>query len=150
MSALRVINPGAIGACVLGLFLCAVAGAVEVADLKGFEQLFGRYAPGGDCGREPRVVVDVTGFTFEVAGARDKATRPEYAASYGGQSYDGVAKWFFPFRNANGYPILLAFNDGEKPGVLGVTAHDEGWKGGPKLAARHQALVNGSPYTKCR
>ncbi len=43
----------------------------------------------------------------------------------------------------------MAFNADEKNGVLTVEPHDEGWAGGPKLSARHQALVNGSPYRKC-
>lgn len=125
------------------------AQAIEVKDLKGFEALFGRYAPGGDCARQPQIVVDAHGFTFELAGARETVTNPEFAASYGGNFYEGITQWFFPFRSAQGYPILLAFNDGEKPGVLSVSAHDEGWRGGPPLGPRNQALVKGSPYAKC-
>ena len=44
----------------------------------------------------------------------------------------------------------MAFNADEKPGVLTVEPHDEGWKGGPPLSARHQALVKGSPYARCK
>jgi hypothetical protein len=64
------------------------ASAVEVTDLKGFEQLFGRYAPAGDCKRKPQFVVDVSGFTFEVVGKNEKVTDPEYAASYGAVTID--------------------------------------------------------------
>ncbi len=35
----------------------------------------------------------------------------------------------------------MAFNADEKNGLLTVEPHDEGWAGGPKLSARHQALV---------
>jgi hypothetical protein len=125
------------------------AQAIEVRDLKGFEALFGRYAPGGDCARQPQIVVEAAGFTFEVAGAREKVTNPEYAASYGGNFYQGITQWFLPFRSAQGYPILLAFNDGEKRGVLSISAQDEGWRGGPPLGPRNQALVEGSPYARC-
>ena len=58
----------AAGLC-LSLLLPGIAGAVEISDMKGFEALFGRYAPGGDCAREPRVVVDATGIAIDLKGA---------------------------------------------------------------------------------
>ena len=125
------------------------ATAVEISDMKGFEALFGRYAPGGDCTREPRVLVDATGIAMELKGVTDKSTKLEYAASFGGPEYRGNTAWFFPFSSANGWPVIMAFNADEKHGLLTVEPHDEGWAGGPKLSARHQALVNGSPYRKC-
>jgi hypothetical protein len=126
------------------------ATAVEISDMKGFEALFGRYAPGGDCAREPRVLVDATGIAMELKGATDKSTKLEYAASFGGPEHQGKTAWFFPFSSPNGWPVIMAFNADEKDGLLTVEPHDEGWAGGPKLSARHQALVAGSPYRKCR
>lgn len=123
--------------------------AVEVHDLAGLEDIFGTYAPGGDCKKQPRVVVDVSGLGFDVAGKTTKVTNPEYAASYGPHDYTGITRWIFPFRSKDGYPILMAFNDGEKPGALGITAQDEGWKGGPPLTPLNAALVKGSPYARC-
>lgn len=125
------------------------AGAVEIGDMKGFEALFGRYAPGGDCAREPRVAVDATGIAVELKGATEKATRIEYAASYGGPEYQGSVQWFFPFRSASGYPVIMAFDPDAGTGLLTVEPHDEGWQGGPPLSARNAALVKGSPYARC-
>ncbi len=62
----------------------------------------------------------------------------EFAASYGGNSYRGISQWFFPFKNSNGWPVIMAFNAGEKPGVLTIEPNDEGWKGGPPLGARNR------------
>lgn len=136
---------------VMAVWLTAgIAGAVEISDMKGFEALFGRYAPGGDCAREPRVVVDATGIAIELKGATEKATKLEFAASFGGPEYQGNIRWFFPFSSVNGYPVIMAFDADEKAGVLTVEPHDEGWQGGPPLSARHQALVKGSPYAKCK
>jgi len=132
------------------LLLPGLAGAIETEGLKGFEALHGRYAPAGDCSRQPQVLVDAAGFTFEVDGAKEQATRIEYAASYGGNYYEGITQWFFPFKNANGWPVIMAFNAGEKPGALTIEPNDEGWKGGPPLSARYQALVKGSPYARCK
>jgi len=138
----------------LGVFAAlgaaSAARAVEVHDLEGLEDIFGRYAPGGDCQRQPRIAVDVSGLAFEVAGKTTKVTNPEYAASYGGNSYEGIVKWIFPFRLRDGYPILMTFNDAEKPGVLTVTPQDEGWTGGPPLTPLNAALVEGSPYARCK
>jgi hypothetical protein len=127
-----------------------VAAAVEVHDLKGLEGIFGRYAPAGDCKRQPQILVDVTGLTFTVAGASEKVTNPEYAAGYGPADYQGISVWIFPFHLKDGYSILMTFNYNEKKGALAIDPQDEGYKGGPKLSARNQALVNGSPYARCK
>ena len=50
--------------------------AVEMHDLKGLEQIFGRYAPGGDCTRQPRILVDVSGPFFELEGKTEKVINP--------------------------------------------------------------------------
>ena len=135
--------------------VCFQAGAVEINDMKGFEDLYGRYAPAGDCKRQPQLVIDSGGMTFEIAAARTRVTNPEFAASFFGgasESYEGISKVFFPFRNSSqdGYPIIMMFNAGEKKGVLTIDGQDEGWKGGPPLTPRNKALVSGSPYAKCK
>ena len=124
--------------------------AVEVTNLAGLEDIFGRYAPGGDCKRQPQILVELSGLTFTVAGAPIKVTNPEYAAAYGPADYAGISKWIFPFRIPNGYPILMTFNANEKQGSLLIEAQDEGWQGGPPLSPTNKALVGGSPYARCK
>jgi hypothetical protein len=126
------------------------AHAAEVQDLQGFEDIFGRYAPGGDCKKRPQILVDVSGFTFEVDGKQEKVTNAEYAASYGPHDYQGISKWFFPFRLKDGYSILMTFNSDEQKGVLKIDPQDEGYAGGPPLSPLNQALVSGSPYARCK
>lgn len=130
------------------LFTCT-ASAVEVADLAGLESIFGRYAPGGDCSRQPQILVELSGLTFEIAGASERVTNPEYAASYGGQGYEGITQWIFPFRIPEGYAILMTFNANEQQGTLLIEPHDEGWPGGPPLRAQNEILVTNSPYALC-
>lgn len=149
---MRIVGSRFVHAALVASIVAIAAGAahaVEVQNLDGLEDIFGRYAPGGDCAREPRITVDRSGLTFEGAGPTEKVTNPEYAASYGGNFYEGIGKWIFPFRAGDGYPILMSFNADEK-GALTITPHDEGWQGGPKLSPRNQKLVNGSPYALCR
>lgn len=140
----------AIAFVLVALFAASATNAVEVSDLKGLESIFGRYAPGGDCKRQPQILVDVSGLTFEGAGKTEKVTNPEWAVSYGGDGYDGPARWIFPFRNAPDlYPILMTFNE-DKPGSLAIAGHEEGYAGGPPLTPRNATLVKGSPYAKCK
>lgn len=146
----RRIGRSSFAALAATLLLPGLSGAIEIEGLKDFAALHGRYAPAGDCSKKPQILVEAAGFTFEVNGGKEQATRVEFAASYGGNTYEGITQWFFPFRNANGWPVIMAFNAGEKPGVLTIEPNDEGWKGGPALSARNQALVKGSPYAKCK
>ena len=127
-----------------------VAIAVELTNLKGLEDLFGRYAPAGDCKRQPQILVDESGLTFTVGGQQEKVTNPEQALEYNGPDYAGPDVWFFPFRLKDGYSILMTFNYDSRKGVLMITPQDEGYAGGPKLSPRNQALVSGSPYGKCK
>jgi hypothetical protein len=138
------------------LLLCAAvtapatAPAVTVDNLEGLEEQFGRWAPGGDCSRAPRIVVERSGMSFEGAGPTQKATRMEWAVSYGGVSYEGITQWVFPFGTDGNFPILMSFNENEKKGVLGIAPHDQGYPGGPPLTPLNKALVEGSPYAKCK
>ncbi|MFO1508598.1 MAG: hypothetical protein U1F31_02385 [Steroidobacteraceae bacterium] len=138
-------------AAVAGLMLAAsTTEAVEVRDLVGHDALFGRYAPAGDCKREPRIIVDATGIAFHWSGKAVKPATFEYAASYGPHDYAGISVWIFPFILKDGYSILMTFNSNEVKGVLTVEPHDEGYAGGPPLTPLNAALVKGSPYRKCQ
>ena len=127
-----------------------VAQAIGISHMRDFEPLFGRYAPAGDCRQQPQVTVDADGMSFEVGGTTEQVTRLEYAASYGGNFYEGISQWFMPFGHSGSHPILMTFNADEKEGELAITGHDEGWDGGPPLSARNKALVAGSPYRRCK
>jgi hypothetical protein len=127
-----------------------VTNAVELQDLKGLEGIYGRYAPGGDCKKQPQVLVDVTGLTFFAAGKQEKVTNPEQALEFNGPDYQGPDIWLFPFRIKDGYSVLMTFNYNSRKGVLTIDPHDEGYPGGPKLSPRNQALVSGSPYQRCK
>lgn len=133
-------------ALLVGLSVMPVTSmAIEVENLDGFEDHFGRYAPSGDCAKQPQIVIDRGGFAFEGGPALPKATRPEYAASYGGNFYQGIALWFFPYA-AEPRPYLLTLNAEETPGklVLEVFEFDDA-----SLPAQYRPYVAASPYAKC-
>lgn len=140
---------GCVIAATLALAFAAPSAAIEVDNLDGFEQHFGRYAPGGDCGRQPQVVISREGFKFEGGPALPAATRPDYAASFMGNFYEGISLSFFPYP-AEPRPFLLTLNADEKEGVLTLQAYDFDYKGGPRLPDEYRPYIDGSPYLKCR
>lgn len=133
------------------LALCVVlgAGAIPVQNLEGFEEHFGRYAPGGDCSRQPQVVVDREGFAFEGGPSLPRATRPEFAASYMGNFYEGISLFFIPY-GEEPRPLLLTLNAEEQPGLMTVGVYDYDYPGGPRLPDKYRPYVDASPYRKCR
>lgn len=131
------------------LALCAPAMAIEVENLDGFEEHFGRYAPGGDCAKQPQVVVAREGFAFEGGPALPKATKPDYAASFMGNYYEGISLTFFPYA-AEPRPFALTLNADEKPGTLTLQAYDFDYQGGPRLPDKYRPYIAASPYAKCK
>lgn len=127
----------------------AITSAIELDSLDAFKAHHGRYAPGGDCARQPRIVIADGGFTFEGGPDLPAATRPDYAASYMGNFYEGISLFFFPY-TAEPRPLLLTLNAGEKPGVLTLEGYDHDYPGGPRLPDKYRPYIAGSPYLKCR
>ncbi len=111
--------------------------------------LSGRYAPQGDCQKQPIIEVTPAGELSIHADGKVERIRPDIAHSYGGNYYEGIQAWLFPYHEPE-RPILFNFNVGEQYGHLEIAAHDHGWEGGPPLSQLHQALVNGSPYQRCQ
>lgn len=126
------------------------AQALTLDSLAGqqLEAIYGRYAPKGDCQRQPRISVDASGFAFENAGATTHSGRFEFAVSYMGPDYQGTSRWFFPFVvNDNDFGrILMVFNPDEKAGVL---AFEPNLAPGQRLSPLQAALVKASPYARC-
>jgi hypothetical protein len=98
---------------VISLLIASASGAATVKDLAGHDDIFGRYAPGGDCKRQPQIVADKSGLAFEMAGKTEKTTQLEYVTGYNGPDYQGIEKVIFPFTRPDGeYPIIMQFNFG--------------------------------------
>jgi len=135
----------------LALAVASSAGAVDLGGLQGFEPLFGRYGPGGDCGRFPQVVVAAPGISLDQGqGKVEQVRQVEYAASWFGGGYQGIAMAFLPqWPEAGGNPVVVVVNAGEREGTLEVEPQDFGWKGGPPMPARFQPWLKGSPYVRC-
>lgn len=141
----------ALAGTTLSAFVIAAAQALPLSDLKdqGVDQIFGSYAPGGDCSSEPRVVIDQNGMLFRANGREVRPERVEYALTFLGPSYDGITTVFFPFPvNSNDYGRVIMFvNDGEKPGVI---RFDSDLPRGERPDRFHAAFTNGGLFTLCK
>ena len=124
------------------------AAALPLMHMGDFPALHGRYAPRGDCNRQPQVVVDAAGIAFTGGPPLPRADRPDHAAAFMGPAYTGIALAFFPYADEP-RPFLLTFNADETPGRLTVQSEDFDYPGGPALPARYRPWIAASPYAKC-
>ena len=140
----------ALAGTTLSAFVIAAAQALPLSDLKdqGVDQIFGSYAPGGDCSSEPRVVIDQNGMLFRANGREVRPERVEYALTFLGPSYDGITAVFFPFPvSSNDYGRVIMFvNDGEKPGVIRFVSD---LPRGERPDRFHATFTNGGLFTLC-
>ena len=145
---ISIVGVAAIG---VALVLAVPVEAVSLPGMRGFETLFGRYGPGGDCTQYPQVTIDAAGFALDRGEGRvERADRPEHAPGYFGPAYEGIAAAFWPYWSDGGdNPFLVIVNHDETPGALLVEPHDFGWTGGPPMPARYQPWLQGSPYARC-
>lgn len=121
------------------------ASAIPVDNLDGFEDIFGTYAPDGDCSHETWVAIGRTGIQFLDAGNEIVSHNPDFAASYMGNFYEGIMRVFFPLASGNDLgPIILTANDGETPGRIRIEATD-----GPPADPMLAAMVKVGVLTLC-
>jgi hypothetical protein len=142
---LRVFRPAALGGGVCLLLLLGPAAAVDITlQNPAPANLYGTYAPGGDCSRQPQVSLDATGLYLSVNGGRGQV--PDLDACFtcaGGYNYEGPTVWIGPEVNET-FPVWFYFNESEVIGRLVVEDNRE-----MPLGANLSAVVAGSPYQIC-
>ena len=135
----------------LSVLASANCHALPLSDLKGqgVDHIFGSYALGGDCSKEPRVVIDQNGMLFR---ANDREVRPqriEHSLTFLGPSYEGITAVFFPFPvSSNDYGRVIMFvNDDEKRGVI---RFDADLPRGERPDPFHAVFTNAGIFTLCK
>lgn len=135
-------------AALTGIGIVTAAGAVTRSDLAGedMQQIYGQYAPRGDCKAGPVITIDRSGFSYDVAGKTTHSGKFEYAASFWGNSYDGISLAFFPFvRSDDDFgATTLVVNADEVPGKITVSND-----GPPPISTVQRALAKASPFMRC-
>jgi len=121
--------------------LCAEAGADEVP-----KDLAGQYAPGGDCKREPRLIVDGQGILVQSGGKQSKLAPVDVCRTcVGGMRYEGIEVWIGPNAKGGDQPFIFRFNANEKRGTVLIEQQDK--RQLPPIVGK---MVAGSPYMRCR
>ena len=132
-------------------FVSAPAPAITLHGLKNgqLDDIYGTYAPRGECAREPKIAVGDSGMTFTHAGKSTRSGTVEYALTYMGPDYQGISHVVFPFpvNEDDVGRVMMTFNAGEKRGALAVESN---LGPGQSFSPLEAALVKHSPYAKCR
>lgn len=142
---------GIFGAVAASALVPAAVLAVPMTSLKGagLEADYGTYAPGGDCSREPRITIGDAGFAFTANGRTVTGKPVEMAASFFGNSYQGISLVYFPFpKSADDYGMVqLTTSPDEKRGTLLVEAYVPK---GQRIDPFEGAFVRAAPYIRCK
>lgn len=140
----------------LALYTAAIthvssAQAVTLSAFKGqgMEGIYGSYAPGGDCSKEPRLTIGDRGITFRTNGREVTPPRVEYAASFFGQAYEGITQVFFPFMVSDNDlgRVIMFVDDDEKRGVIRFEAD---LAPGQRADPFHTAFTGSKLFTLCK
>ncbi|MFA7440352.1 MAG: hypothetical protein WCZ66_05210 [Sphingomonadaceae bacterium] len=134
-----------------GLALGAEAVNAQAVDLPVPEEIYGRYAPAGNCARLPRVDVGRTGVHLETPAGKSGPLPVSVCFSCaGGAQYAGLQRWVYVKYGKNRWgdnmPVILMFNAREQRGLLEVS-HDDTLK--TPLGAPMTAVVRASPLKRC-
>lgn len=140
------------------LFLAMVlaAGPAAAQTDRPSDDLYGRYAPGGDCSRQPRIEVGKAGVFIDTAAGRQGPLPISVCYSCaGGAQYEGIQQWVYVIYGKDKWggdnmPVIMMFNAEEKPGLVSIE-HDDTLKtpiGAPMtqvVRAKQMKLCGASP-----
>lgn len=138
----------------LALLLAAIAGFPSSAAAPEIPpDLFGRYAPAGNCAVLPRINVGAGGVFLDTATGRSGPLPIDMCFSCaGGAQYEGIQIWMGikygkDKWGGDNMPVIFVFNDGEKRGVLSVN-HDDTLR--TPLGAPMTQVVKAGAFRKCK
>ncbi|MEF7613838.1 hypothetical protein V4F39_07940 [Aquincola sp. MAHUQ-54] len=119
-----------LAAAIFGGVIFSVAFA---ADLELPPDVYGNYSPGGDCAKQPRIIVNKAGVHLDTAvGKRGPLPVMVSYTFVGGARYSGIQIWALVKhggRNRWGddnTPVILTFNADEKRGALTAELENPG------------------------
>lgn len=130
-------------AIALGLFVWGTAGGAVAQAVD--PALRGAYAPGGDCTKQPRVVLSDVLTIYDGVAPNRIAPLDSCRSCVGGAQYSGIEVWVAQL-GANGEPIqpMFRFNADEKKGALVVDKYDM-----QTMPAPVRAVAMASPLKRC-
>lgn len=112
--------------CSLAVLALLVATPALSQSIPVPKELYGNYAPGGDCARQPRVAVNAAGVFLETAAGKTGPLPVDVCFSCaGGARYEGIQIWVMVKYGmdkwgGDNFPVTMMFNDRERRGALQV------------------------------
>lgn len=136
------------------LAIAALLGAVPPAGAQEAvpEEIYGRYAPGGDCARQPRIEAGKAGVFIETAAGRSGPLPVMVCYSCaGGARYEGIQRWIYVKYGKDKWggdnmPVTFMFNAEERRGAVEI-AHDDTLK--TPLGAAMTEVVRARTMRQC-
>lgn len=112
------------------IFGWVVSSVALAADLELPPDVYGNYAPGGNCANQPRIIVNKVGVHLDTAAGKRSPLPIMVSYTFvGGASYSGIQIWALVKHGGknrwgdDNTPVILTFNAQEKRG--GLTAERE-------------------------
>ena len=132
--------------------LVLVSGTAAAQTDRPSEELYGRYAPGGDCSKQPRIEVGKTGVFIDTAAGRQGPLPVSVCYSCaGGAQYEGIQQWVYVKYGKDKWggdnmPVIMMFNAEEKRGLVSIE-HDDTLK--TPIGAPMTQVVRAKLFRQC-
>ncbi|MBB4632957.1 hypothetical protein [Sphingosinicella soli] len=132
----------------LGLIAAPAAAQLDAPP----EELYGRYAPGGDCSLQPRIEVGKPGVFIDTAAGRQGPLPVSVCYSCaGGARYEGIQRWVYVKYGKDKWggdnmPVIFMFNAQEKRGLVHIE-HDDTLK--TPIGAQMTQVVRAKAMKQC-
>jgi hypothetical protein len=127
------------------------------ADVELPPDIYGNYAPGGDCAKQPRIIVSKAGVHLDTeAGKRGPLPIMVSYTFVGGARYSGIQTWALVKHGGknrwgdDNTPVILTFNAGEKPGALTAEREDPGQERPVALDGPLSSITQTGHFRLCR
>lgn len=120
-------------------------------------EVYGNYAPGGDCTKQPRIIVNKTGIHLDTPAGK-RGPLPIYVSLtwIGGASYSGIQTWALVKHGGKDHygddnqPVVLTFNANEEHGALTAEHTGSGTEHPVALDGPLTSIVQTARFHLCR
>jgi hypothetical protein len=127
------------------------------ADLELPRDVYGQYAPAGDCAKQPRIIVNKVGVHLDTAtGKRGPLPIMVSYTFVGGARYSGIQIWVLVKHGGknrwgdDNTPVILTFNADEKPGALTAERENPGMERPVALDGPLASVAQAGRFHLCR
>ena len=145
------------GCLAVAIFVWAVSSTAFAADLELPPDIYGNYAPGGDCAKQPRIIVNKIGVHLDTAaGKRGPLPIMVSYTFVGGARYSGIQIWALVKHGGknrwgdDNTPLIFTFNADEKRGELTAERENPGKERPVALDGPLASVAQAGRFHLCR